>query len=229
MPRREIAEILESFGRLRLQLRRQLCRPCRVADGELPRRAAASRSGRRAAAGRRRGCCAQAASLAASWAATIRWREARSSSIRRDVPQDEAGLRGEVAHGLSFAGFIGSLGGIASESAPSSSPWWRTSTACPALVDGRQLVSLSAAVSAGTRIRRPARLRAELPPTRSQTVADARRRSPPRAPGPCEAGHRSRSTSRRHGRRTPSVPRRGSHACRRRAGRRSSAPPGDRR
>jgi hypothetical protein len=72
----------------------------------------------------------------ASCAATMRRRDARSSSISRTLRSTSPACEATSRSRRSFAGSIGSLAGIVTDSAPRSSPRCRTSTAdCPGAND----------------------------------------------------------------------------------------------
>ena len=108
-------------------------------------------------------------------------------------------------------------------SAPSSSPWCRTSTRVWLSATWGGCLRRSRGAS-GRGAVGPRRRRAELAADPEPDGRTQSRPCPPRATEPSAEGRRRRSTSRRPGARTPPAPRTASRACRRRAGRRSAAP-----
>src|SRR2546426_753446 len=64
-----------------------------------------------------------------SCAATILRRDSLRSSIRRTFRSTSPACDARSLISLARAGFMGSFSGMTTDNAPSSSPWWRTSTA----------------------------------------------------------------------------------------------------
>ncbi len=134
-------------------------------------------------------CCAPSwmlrSSRRRSWscAVTSRRCEARSSSTRRTFRRTRPACDARSRTRRSFDGFIGSLGGIATESAPRSSPRSRTSTTVSPSIVGRASFATTGDVP---RARRPSATR---PPAAARADAE---------PHPRRAGARGLAEDLRH-------------------------------
>ncbi len=119
-------------------------------------------------------CCAPSCRFrssrrrSSSCAATRRCRDALSSSINRTLRSTRPACDARSPTNLRRAGSRGSFAGVETESAPSSSPWWRTSTTRSSGIDGS--VSPGAATARGGSPPLVAAGRSS-PPTRNHTVA----------------------------------------------------------
>src|SRR4249919_511793 len=112
-------------------------------------------------------------SLRRSWscAVTSRRCEARSSSTRRTLRRTRPACDARSRTRRSFDGFIGSLGGIATESAPRSSPRSRTSTTVSPSIEGRASFATKTNAAGSASVGHEAAGRSSAP-RRSHTLAE---------------------------------------------------------